>query len=72
MRTVGVLGAGLMGSGIAQVSAARASRKVLLKDASLELAAKGRGEVWKALSRRVGRGMSAFERDRAVERIVPI
>ncbi len=72
VRTVGVLGAGLMGSGIAQVSAARASRKVLLKDASLELAAKGRGEVWKALSRRVGRGMSAFERDRAVERIVPI
>lgn len=72
VRTVGVLGAGLMGSGIAQVSAARASRKVLLKDAGLELAAKGRGEVWKALSRRVGRGMSAFERDRAVERIVPI
>lgn len=72
VRTVGVLGAGLMGSGIAQVSAARASRKVLLKDASLDLAAKGRGEVWKALSRRVGRGMSAFERDQAIERIVPI
>ncbi|ABG05380.1 short chain enoyl-CoA hydratase / 3-hydroxyacyl-CoA dehydrogenase [Rubrobacter xylanophilus DSM 9941] len=70
--TVGVLGAGLMGSGIAQVSAARASRKVLLKDARLDLAAKGRGEVYRSLSRRVGRGMSAFERDRAVERIVPI
>ncbi|BBL79810.1 crotonase [Rubrobacter xylanophilus] len=72
VRTVGVLGAGLMGGGIAQVSAVQAGRKVLLKDARLELAAKGRGEVYKALSRRIGKGMSAFERDRAIERIIPI
>ena len=72
VRTVGVLGAGLMGGGIAQVSAVQAGRKVLLKDARLELAAKGRGEIYKNLSRRVGKGMSAFERDRAIERIVPI
>lgn len=72
VRTVGVLGAGLMGGGIAQVSAVQAGRKVLLKDARLELAAKGRGEIYKTLSRRIGKGMSAFERDRAIERIVPI
>ncbi|QYJ15445.1 Fatty acid oxidation complex subunit alpha [Rubrobacter xylanophilus DSM 9941] len=72
VRTVGVLGAGLMGGGIAQVSAVQAGHRVLLKDARLELAAKGRGEIYKNLSRRIGRGMSAFERDRAIERIVPI
>ncbi len=70
--TVGILGAGLMGSGIAQVSAARAGRRVLLKDAELKLAARGRGEVWKDLSKRVGKGINAFERDRIVERIVPV
>ena len=66
--TVAVLGAGLMGSGIAQVSAG-ADMKVLLNDQSLELAGKGRGRIHADLSRRVGRGLSAFERDRIFERV---
>ncbi len=41
IRTIGVLGAGQMGGGIAQVAAA-AGYDVILADASLELAEKGR------------------------------
>lgn len=67
--TVAVLGAGLMGSGIAQVSAATAGLSVLLSDRSLELAGKGRGAIHRDLTRRVGRGLTAFERDRIFERI---
>ena len=66
--SVAVLGAGLMGSGIAQVSAG-AGMKVLLNDQSLELAGKGRGRIYKELNRRVGRGITAFERDRTFERV---
>lgn len=64
--TVAVLGAGLMGSGIAQVSAT-AGMKVLLNDQSLELAGKGRGRIYRDLDRRVGRGLTPFERDRTFE-----
>lgn len=67
--TVGVLGAGLMGTGIAQVSAQRAGNRVFLKDADLALAAKGKGVICGELDRRVGRGMSAFERDAVAERV---
>ena len=42
-KTVAVLGAGLMGAGIAQVTAKNAGRRVLLKDRDLEAA--GRGEA---------------------------
>src|SRR5690625_1902242 len=69
VATVAVLGAGLMGSGIAQVSAATAGLSVLLSDRSLELAGKGRGAIHRDLTRRVGRGLTAFERDRIFERI---
>ncbi len=71
LGTVGVLGAGLMGSGIAQVSA-QGGYNVLLKDRDLTLAAKGKGAIWRDLSKRVGRGMSAFERDTVAERVVPL
>ncbi|MEJ2288330.1 MAG: 3-hydroxyacyl-CoA dehydrogenase NAD-binding domain-containing protein [Deinococcales bacterium] len=66
--TVAVLGAGLMGSGIAQVSVDKGLH-VVLKDRDLELAAKGKGAVYRGLSRRVGKGVTPFQRDRAVERV---
>ena len=69
VERLAVIGAGLMGAGIAQVSAQRGLR-VLLKDRELALAAKGKGSVYRGLSRRVGKGVTPFERDRAVERVM--
>lgn len=68
---VGVLGAGLMGAGIAQVTV-ESGRDVVLKDQTLELAAQGKGNVHKGLSKRIGQGVSEFERDRMVERVVMV
>lgn len=67
--TVGVLGAGLMGAGIAQVSA-QSGFSVLLKDRTLELAAKGKGSIYEDVSKRVGKGMTSFERDVVLGRVV--
>lgn len=66
---VGVLGAGLMGAGIAQVTVA-SGRDVVLKDQTLELAAEGKGKIYQGLSDRIGKGVSTFERDQMVERVV--
>ncbi|WP_343076128.1 3-hydroxyacyl-CoA dehydrogenase NAD-binding domain-containing protein, partial [Klebsiella pneumoniae] len=52
MQTVGVIGAGQMGAGIAQVSA-QAGFHVLLSDVSLERAAAGKAGIAKALDRLV-------------------
>ena len=68
VRAVGVLGAGLMGSGIAEVSATN-GMNVYLKDRDLELALKGKHAVYKGVSSRVGKGRTAFERDQIVERV---
>jgi len=68
VERLAVIGAGLMGAGIAQVSVQRGFR-VLLEDRELGLAAKGKGSVYRGLSRRVGKGVTSFERDRAVERV---
>ena len=68
--TVGVLGAGLMGAGIAQVSAQNGF-DVVLKDRDLDLAAKGKGAIYRDVSKRVGKDLSSFERDRVVGRVVP-
>lgn len=70
ISSVGVLGAGLMGSGIAQVSAQNGF-DVLLKDQKLEFAAKGKAAIYKDVSKRVRKGMTAFERDVILERVTP-
>jgi 3-hydroxyacyl-CoA dehydrogenase/enoyl-CoA hydratase/3-hydroxybutyryl-CoA epimerase len=54
-RKVGVLGAGMMGQGIAYVSA-MAGIEVVLKDISLEAAEKGKAYSEKLLARRVEKG----------------
>lgn len=71
VHTVAVLGAGLMGAGIAEVSAA-SGYDVLLKDVDPTRAAAGKRAVHRGVSARVGKGRSAFERDRIVERVVPV
>ncbi|MFP4227681.1 MAG: 3-hydroxyacyl-CoA dehydrogenase NAD-binding domain-containing protein [Salinivenus sp.] len=71
VETIGVLGAGLMGAGIAQVSAEN-ERRVVLKDQTLDLAAQGKKRVWTAANRETEKGIiNRFERDRRVERVVP-
>lgn len=55
IRTVAVIGAGQMGSGIAQV-AAQAGMKVLLGDVSTELADKARDKIARGLAKLVEKG----------------
>lgn len=72
IRTIGVLGAGQMGSGIAQVAAA-AGYDVLLADASLELATKGRAKIDAVLGKQVDKGkMTAEARSALVGRITAV
>ena len=72
MQTIGVIGAGQMGAGIAQV-AAQYGNRVLLSDVSLDLAEKGKAGVAKALARLVAKDKIA-EADAAalLGRIEPI
>jgi 3-hydroxybutyryl-CoA dehydrogenase len=71
VRSIGVVGTGQMGSGIAQV-AAQAGIDVILLDASVDVAARARGRVADILGRLVAKGkLEAEERDRAVERLHP-
>ncbi len=71
VNTVGVLGAGLMGSGIAQVTAENGT-DVVLKDQTLELAAKGKKAVWTALDEQKEKGIiNTFTRDQIAERVAP-
>ena len=72
-ETVAVIGAGLMGAGIAQVSASQAKCRVLLKDRDAEAASRGEGYVRANLDKRVKRrAMSGFDRDRVMSAIVPL
>lgn len=69
---VGVVGAGQMGAGIAQI-AAQAGIKVLLSDVSLEVAAKGKAGIVKQLDRAVERGkLDAAKRDATVALLEPV
>jgi 3-hydroxybutyryl-CoA dehydrogenase len=71
-ETIGVIGAGQMGAGIAQVSA-QAGYQVLLSDISLDAATKGRDGIAKALGRLVEKEkINAADRDAAVALIVPV
>ncbi|WP_417662369.1 3-hydroxyacyl-CoA dehydrogenase NAD-binding domain-containing protein [Pseudomonas sp.] len=70
-RKVGVLGAGMMGAGIAYVSAA-AGIEVVLKDVSLEAAQKGKAYSTKLLDKKVSRGhMTAEKREAFLALINP-
>ncbi|HEY1849879.1 MAG TPA: 3-hydroxybutyryl-CoA dehydrogenase [Candidatus Binataceae bacterium] len=67
--TVGVIGAGQMGAGVAQV-AAQAGVKVLLNDISEEFVARGRETVARNLDRMLQRGrFKPEERDNILRRI---
>jgi 3-hydroxybutyryl-CoA dehydrogenase len=71
IKTIGVLGAGQMGGGIAQVAAA-AGYDVVLADATVELAQKGRGKIDAILGKQVDKGkMKAEDRAALVARIEP-
>lgn len=68
-QKLAVVGAGLMGSGIAQV-AATAGWQVVLRDVTEEALARGRGGIEKSLGRFVDKDrLSASERDAALGRI---
>ncbi len=68
--TIGVVGAGQMGAGIAHV-AALAGKKVVLVDVTPDLAGKGLKGIEKNLARQVEKGkVSASDRDAALGRIV--
>jgi len=71
MRRIGVIGAGQMGAGIAQVSA-QAGYDVLLRDVDLARAEAGKAGIAKRLARAVEGGkVAADEADAALGRIVP-
>ena len=71
LKKIGVVGAGFMGAGIAQVSAA-AGLQVVLIDRDQETADKGKAGLHKAMSDRIAKGrMKSAERDGLLEKITP-
>jgi len=69
VRKIGVLGAGLMGSGIANVSATN-GLEVLLKDVSFDAVGQGGKAIWQDLDGKVKKkAMSPFQRDVTFSRI---
>jgi 3-hydroxyacyl-CoA dehydrogenase/enoyl-CoA hydratase/3-hydroxybutyryl-CoA epimerase len=71
LKKIGIVGAGFMGAGIAQVSAS-AGLQVVLIDRDQETADKGKAGLHKALSDRVMKGrMKGAERDEWLARISP-
>ncbi len=72
MKTVGVIGAGQMGAGIAQVSA-QAGYRVLLSDISVERAQGGKDGIAKQLARAVEKEkITRADADAALDRIEPV
>ncbi len=71
LKKIGIVGAGFMGAGIAQVSAA-AGLQVVLIDRDQETADKGKAGVQKSLTDRVNKGrMKSAERDALLALITP-
>ncbi len=71
IQKIGVIGAGLMGSGIVDVSVNNGYR-ALLKDQTVKQAAKGERVVWQNLESKVNKGIiSAFKRDVISSMITP-
>ena len=71
VHRLGVLGAGMMGAGVAHVSAA-AGMEVVLLDSSIDLAAKGREHARRQLTREVEQGRrTQTDSDAILERIHP-
>ena len=72
MRTVGVIGAGQMGTGIAQ-TVAQHGMQVMLADVDLARAEAGKATIEKALGKLVGRGKVEIDQAEAtLARITPI
>jgi len=72
MRRIGVIGAGQMGAGIAQVSA-QAGHDVLLRDMDFARAEAGKASIAKRLDRAVGNGkLAAQDAQAALGRIAPV
>ena len=71
IKTIGVVGAGQMGGGIAQV-AAQAGYMVLLADVSQDVATAGKAKIAKRLARSVAKGrMEEAAAEAAMDLIVP-
>ena len=71
VKKLGVLGAGLMGSGIASVSTPICDT-ILLKDVTIDAAARGMKEIWKGLAKQAKSGaIHSFERDKRWGKVVP-
>jgi len=71
VKKVGVLGAGMMGAGLAHVSA-QAGLQVVLLDVTLEAAEKGKGYSAKLLDGQMSKGrLSAEQRDKSLGLIRP-
>jgi 3-hydroxyacyl-CoA dehydrogenase/enoyl-CoA hydratase/3-hydroxybutyryl-CoA epimerase len=71
INKIGVLGAGMMGAGIAYVSA-KAGFDVVLKDVSLEAAQKGKGYSEKLEAKALARGKTTEDKSKALlDRIHP-
>jgi len=69
ITTVGVLGGGLMGAGIAEVSA-RTGHVTILREVSGTLCERARASITRSLNRAIDKGKAtAAERDAALERI---
>jgi 3-hydroxybutyryl-CoA dehydrogenase len=72
IRLIGVIGAGQMGSGIAQVAAQHGYR-ALLSDVSLELAVRAKQKIGAILERQVAKGkLSAAAREEILGRLEPV
>ncbi|MFY0696789.1 MAG: fatty acid oxidation complex subunit alpha FadJ [Balneola sp.] len=73
VNMIGVLGAGLMGSGIADVSINKGKYSVLLKDRDLESASKGEQGIWEDLNKKSEkRIITKFERDEIASRVTGV